>query len=169
MDMTLIREGSANGRTFGSLAVGGAFECYTMEDEVRPTGEKVPGRTAIPAGRYQVQLTHSPRFGKIMPLVCDVPGFEGIRIHVGNTEADTEGCILVGLVRGPGAIYQSAQAFHVLVLKLDAAVEASEEVWLTVVDHGLASTEVVAHDTPADDQLTDADLADMAARGRGIT
>jgi len=104
MEMTLIREASKNGRTFGSLAVGGAFECYTMEDEVRPAGEKVPGRTAIPAGRYEVKMTHSPRFGKIMPLVCDVPKFEGIRIHVGNTETDTEGCLLVGLVRGPDAI-----------------------------------------------------------------
>jgi hypothetical protein len=131
MDMILIRDASENGRTFGVLEIDGVFECYTLEDEVRPDGEKVPGRTAIPAGRYQVQMTHSPRFGKVMPLVCDVPGFEGVRIHVGNTEGDTEGCILVGAVKGPVAIYHSAQAFSELMLKLEGA---DGDIWLTIED-----------------------------------
>lgn len=75
--------------------------CWTLEDVVREipgqpvTAWKIKGRTAIPRGTYPMCVTRSNRFGVDLPLLLDVPGFDGIRIHGGNTAADTEGCILV--------------------------------------------------------------------------
>ena len=79
--------------TLGKMYIDGVDMCYTLEDVVRE--EKVYGETAIPAGRYRVDVTYSNRFQCDMPLVLDVPNFEGIRIHPGNTDKDTHGCILV--------------------------------------------------------------------------
>ncbi len=87
--------------TLGELSVDGEKLCYTLEDAYRETEEpvakwKIYGKTAIPKGTYIVQITFSNRFKKDLPLLLDVPGFSGIRIHAGNTDKDTEGCILVG-------------------------------------------------------------------------
>lgn len=70
--------------------------CFTLEDEVRPAGIKVPGATAIPAGVYPVELTKSPRFKRELPLFLDVPNFVGVRAHRGINVEHTEGCVLVG-------------------------------------------------------------------------
>lgn len=103
----------------GSLYVDGVWQCWTLEDIVRP--EKIMHETAIPAGRYPVTITFSERFQKPMPLLGDVPGFTGIRIHAGNTEADTSGCILVGQQRGRGMLLQSRAAFDALMGALTGA------------------------------------------------
>ena len=79
----------------GDLFIDGEFFCYTLEDEIREQGVKVFGETCIDAGRYKVILTRSNRFKRIMPLLLDVPRFEGIRIHGGNTSRDTHGCPLI--------------------------------------------------------------------------
>ena len=117
MELRLVRKPSQDGATLGDLFLDGEWLCHTLEDEVRD--EKVPGRTAIPAGRYALTITYSPRFKVVLPLLLKVPGFEGIRIHAGNTPEDTEGCILVGkTVVGPAALGQSRAALGDLIDKL---------------------------------------------------
>ena len=102
IELKIIREQFLPDRTIGKLYNGEKFICYTLEDKVRPDGQKIPGKTAIPAGNYSVVVTRSNRFSQMtgkdvyLPEILRVPGFEGVRIHAGNTPADTEGCVLVG-------------------------------------------------------------------------
>jgi hypothetical protein len=103
MKLSLIRQPSFANATMGRLYIDGVFACATLEDEVREIPGtpvevwKVKGDTAIPAGTYRIALQYSGRFGAETPTLMDVPGFEYIRIHAGNTYEDTEGCILLGL------------------------------------------------------------------------
>lgn len=87
-----------NDRTLGRLYYQGVFVCDTLEDKYRDlaTEKKVQNETAIPSGFYQLRLSYSPRFKRILPEILNVPQFTGIRIHNGNTPKDTSGCILVG-------------------------------------------------------------------------
>jgi len=81
--------------TLGKLYINGSYECFTLEDAVR-NGTKVLGKTAIPIGTYKLIIDASVRFKQDMPHILDVPDFTGVRIHAGNTSADTDGCILLG-------------------------------------------------------------------------
>ena len=81
--------------TVGKLYINGVYECFTLEDAVR-NGTKVLGKTAIPIGTYKLIIDASTRFKQDMPHILDVPDFTGVRIHAGNTSADTDGCILLG-------------------------------------------------------------------------
>jgi hypothetical protein len=116
--------------TIGKLFLDGEFFCHTLEDVIRP--EKVYGETAIPEGTYKVKITYSPRFKRDLPLLLNVPKFEGIRIHAGNTAKDTEGCILVGDLAGQDIVWQSRAAFNRLFDKLKAAQSAGEEITIEV-------------------------------------
>ena len=107
--------------TIGRLFVDGVYECDTLEDTVRQDGVKIAGQTAIPAGKYPVRITYSPRFKKMLPMLDNVPNFTGVRIHTGNTAADTEGCILVGYNRVKGRVCDSRAAFKRLFAKLETA------------------------------------------------
>jgi hypothetical protein len=131
MKLLLQRRASANGCTLGQLGINGTHQCYTLEDVVR-SGPKIAGQTAIPAGTYAVRLTWSPRFGRILPLIEAVPGFEGVRIHPGNTQHDTEGCILVGRGFLPDRVTQSALAFDALFARLLAVHEAKEPITIEI-------------------------------------
>lgn len=130
MKLVLTRKTITKVCTIGELSVDGKFECYTLEDIPREC--KVYSETCIPKGEYEVVITMSNRFKQRMPLLKSVPGFEGIRIHSGNTAADTEGCILVGMSKGKDIIYESRKAYKALFDKLDAALAKGEKVTIKV-------------------------------------
>jgi hypothetical protein len=133
MNLELKRaHGEVGEFTDGQLFIDGVFECQTLEDKERPV--KVYGKTAIHIGRYQVIISRSKRFRKLMPLLVDVPNFSGVRIHSGNKAEDTEGCILVGLDSDwmDGWIGNSRVTYDKLYTKIENAINAGEEVWLTI-------------------------------------
>ena len=112
MKLKLTRHFFRPDRTIGEMEIDGKFFCYTLEDTVREAGVKIPHETAIPAGIYKVVVSFSQRFKKRLPMLLDVPGFQGVRIHGGNTPEDTRGCILVAhyFDKQAGIIYKSASA-----------------------------------------------------------
>ncbi len=136
MNLQLQRLQCGRDFTIGELKVDDVFECWTLEDQLRPPGVKVAGQTCIPAGKYVVQITFSQRFQRLLPLVRDVPMFEGIRIHPGNTSADTEGCILVGEDRHGQSVGRSRDAFNALFAKLQDADRRGNLIFITVDDGG---------------------------------
>ena len=108
MQLELKRIAQKTAYTIGKLYVDGIYLCDTLEPPVRPAGVKIAGETAIPVGTYKIQVTPSPRFKRDLPRLFDVPGFEGVLIHRGNTVADTAGCILVGENKQVGMVLNSA-------------------------------------------------------------
>ena len=118
--------------TIGKLYINGDYFCDTLEDVVRPIEEKIYGKTAIPEGTYTIVLTMSNRFKKILPLLLQVPKFEGVRIHSGNTAADTEGCILVGKNTEKGKVLESRAVFAQLMKRLES-VENKETITIELV------------------------------------
>jgi hypothetical protein len=99
MILKLKRESFGERATIGSLYSGDTFLCHTLEDvdrHLETGGVKVQNETCIPRGLYKVIIDHSEHFGRDLPHVLDVPQFAGIRIHPGNTDLDTDGCILLG-------------------------------------------------------------------------
>jgi hypothetical protein len=128
--------------TKDDILVNGQAFCHGLEDPVREiynkpvSSWKIRGDTAIPYGTYPVEITYSNRFKRSMPQIIDVPGFEGIRIHGGNTTADTEGCLLVGNSVDPARPDRISNCQPVL-LKLygliNAALGAGEDVTIEFV------------------------------------
>jgi len=121
MKLELIRKEFTEMSTIGDLLIDGEFFCYTLEDTVRD--KKINGVTAIPYGTYEVIINFSNRFQKPMPLLLNVPNFEGIRIHSLNTSDQTEGCIGIGFTKGNNYIGQSRKAFNELMPVLQKALK----------------------------------------------
>lgn len=140
MKLTLQRTHQRGPRTFGKLFADGRFLCYTLEDEIREQAGvpvatwKIKGATAIPSGAYRVSLENSPKFGADTLTVNSVPGFEGVRMHAGNTEADTEGCPLLGAAINDGGIVGGTSRPAVSLVKqiVQAALDKGEAVTLEV-------------------------------------
>lgn len=144
MELKVRRTKKGKGYTIGELYIDGKFECYTLEDEVRK--EKKFGETAIPQGIYRVSLRkvggkndlYTKKFGtqthKGMIWIKDIPNFEYVYIHIGNTTADTLGCILVGRTKNEktGTIGESTAAYLQMYKKVSKAIEAKEEVHIIV-------------------------------------
>ena len=141
MELELTRSVKTNKSTIGELTVNGVFECFILEDKDRglrkdmPISElivmKIKTRTAIPTGRYEIVVSFSDKFQKMLPLLLDVPAFAGIRIHPGNTDANTEGCLLPGKIKSPDMIGSSRVAFTALFDKIKAALQR-EKIFITV-------------------------------------
>lgn len=134
MKLQLKRRYKGPDYTIGSLYVNGAYFCDTLEDKVRdiPREGKIPGKTAIPAGEYKVILSYSPRFKRELPRLLNVPYFEGILIHRGNTPNHTEGCILVGENKIKGQVVNSTQYELRLIELMREAINRGEEVIIKV-------------------------------------
>jgi len=126
--------------TISRCEIDGKFVCYILEDLVREVeGEpvskwKIYGKTAIPRGTYRVVRTHSARFERQLPLLENVPGYSGVRIHPGNTEANTEGCLLPGLAIGSDgeSVARSRDAFSILDGVIKTALDIGAQVMLTI-------------------------------------
>lgn len=130
------REEFTNKSTIGRLFIDGVFQCFTLEDVVRPV--KIKGMTAIAAGMYEVVVSFSARFQRALPLLLNVPNFDGVRIHTGNTDADTEGCLLVGQSKSKDFVGASRAAFAPLFARIQAALPR-EKVFIEIVDGARAS------------------------------
>ena len=126
MHLTLQRTERAERYTMGKLFIDGEPFCDTLEptdrhltaESITPE-KKIFGKTAIPMGTYTISLTFSPKFRDNLPLLNEVPCFEGVRIHMGNTSKDTQGCILVGKYRSPGLIIHSRITLLMLMDLID--------------------------------------------------
>jgi len=144
MELKLARKTFTEESTIGELTVDGKFECFTLEDKVRAV--KVHGKTAIPEGIYEVIINFSPRFKKQLPRLLNVPNFDGILIHPGNTAANTDGCILVGTSKSKDFVGSSRAAFNKLFPKLQAGMKKGK-IFIQVVG---GSHEDVAQANAAD-------------------
>lgn len=125
--------------TIGKLYINGEYFCDTLEDADRGLDDsmelekilelKKPSITAIPTGTYKVLITYSPRFKQNMPLLCNVKGFEGIRIHSGNVHQHTSGCLLVGENKEVGKVLNSKVTYTKLFNILN---ECNEDITITI-------------------------------------
>ena len=123
------------GYTVGRLYVDGKFFCNSLEDTVRDLNRerKVPGKTAIPYGEYKVVFNWSPKFGRNLPRLLNVPAFEGILIHPGNTADDSSGCILVGKNTKVGRLTESRYTSDRLNVLVKDAQRKGESITIEIV------------------------------------
>ena len=131
MVLSLIRTNESPNETTGILLIGGKPFCGTLEPPTVPNATHPKG--CIPVGWYKLQVTMSPKFGRLLPVLCYVPGFEGVRIHAGNTRDHTAGCILVGeRSEWSLTLSQSKDTEQTLVEQLLKAQKAHEELYINV-------------------------------------
>lgn len=148
MELKLKRTDFTDTSTIGELSINGVFECYVLEDTDRglkqsmtlpeSVARKVHGKTAIPYGTFKIVVTKSERFSKMkgkdvyLPLLLNVPNYEGVRIHTGNKPEDTEGCLLPARKRGKNVVSESTLAFNQLNDKINLAIKAGEVVTIEI-------------------------------------
>lgn len=147
MEIVVTRRWRGVNSTLSSVVVDGKAHQFILEDRDRGLksemdlafiqAEKVYGKTAIPTGRYQVDITYSNRFKRLLPILINVPGFAGIRIHPGNRHVNTDGCLLPGKVNWKEdqdyAVGSSRTASEDLQFKIANALKRGEQVWIEVV------------------------------------
>lgn len=144
MEILVKREYKKKDYTIGKMYINGEYFCDTLEDTDRGLTQimtlseikevKEYGRTAIPTGRYPIAYTYSQRFKKHLPLLLNVPAFEGVRIHPLNTSKETEGCIGQGICDNPDKdwIRDSRKTFDKFMRILKPAIEACEDIWIEI-------------------------------------
>lgn len=124
MRLTVLRIANKPTYTIGKLYIDGCYFSDVLEDTDRGLDDsmsvdeilkkKIKGQTAIPTGTYPVKITYSPKYKKNMPLIENVKGYSGIRIHSGNTHKDTEGCLLTGKNKEVGKVLESRKTYNAL-------------------------------------------------------
>jgi hypothetical protein len=145
LEFSLIRKYFTDTYTIGKLNVNQEYLCDTLEDKVRNLNDKnhdgdfneegegkVYGKTAIPGGRYRINMFYWVRHHRLCPLLQDVPGFTGIFIHAGNTAEDTEGCILPGENKAKGQVLYSRYHTNIIEDLIRRAIKEGKEVWITI-------------------------------------
>jgi hypothetical protein len=135
LELLLERDLITEEYTLGRLYVANIHFGYTCEDKDRSLekgGVKVHGQTAIPRGCYRITTSLSQRFGRELPILENVPGFSGVRIHGGNTVADTEGCPLLGRVRTKNGVANCAERVQSLIKIINDTEDAGNECWLLI-------------------------------------
>lgn len=140
MRLTLVRIANRPTYCIGKLYIDGVYFCDVIEDTDRGLKDemseeeilkrKVKGETAIPSGIYPVTITYSPKYRKNMPLISNVKGYSGIRIHSGNTSKDTEGCLIVGKNKEVGKVLESRKTYNILYKRL---VQAKERIIIDIM------------------------------------
>lgn len=142
MKLRLVRRFFADTYTVGTLYINDVRFCDTLEDKNRDLNKngkfdggekKVYSETAIPFGAYEVVLTRSPKFGRDLPRLLNVPGFEGVLIHRGNTPKDTAGCILVGENKAKGKVLNSTKYEVELVKRCREAQLRKEKIIIMII------------------------------------
>lgn len=143
MEIQVNRIARKDGYTIGRMSLNGVYFCDTLEDTDRGLNtamsvdeilsKKRKGITAIPTGKYDVILTFSPRFKRVLPLLLSVKGYEGVRIHAGNTSEDTEGCLLVGENKEKGKVLNSRATLEKLMSALLECEKRKEKISITIV------------------------------------
>ena len=142
MRIELVRIAFNSTYTIGKLYVDGKYFCDVLEDvdrgldssmtESEILEKKVKGQTAIPTGHYVINITYSPKYKRMMPLLLDVKGFSGIRIHSGNTAKDTEGCLIVGKNKKVGMVLESRDTYQ----RLFKMMEGQKEITIDITRKG---------------------------------
>ena len=127
--LTLFRNTYNLKNTIGELYANGVFLGYTLEDALRVV--KIKHETAIPTGVYKVVLSHSNRFGRIMPEILNVPNFEGVRVHGGNTDKNTSGCPLLGKHKTEDSVYECSEVNEELI----RIIGQHKETYICVVNY----------------------------------
>lgn len=142
MELLLERKWCKQDYTIGRLYINKEFFCNTLEDTVRDINKngtfdcgefKISGHTAIPYGEYEVIVNYSPRFKRELPRLLNVPHFDGILIHRGNTNKDSSGCILVGENTKKGMVTNSTKYELELTNILKNTLKKSEKVFIKIV------------------------------------
>lgn len=142
MELKLIRKYRCSNYCIGKLYIDSTYFSDVLEDPDRGLTDsmsleeikkiKIKGNTCIPYGTYNITITYSPRFKKNLPLLNNVKGFEGIRIHSGNKPQDTEGCLLPGFNKVKGQVIDSKVTTNKLIAQIQQALNKKEKVTITI-------------------------------------
>ena len=142
MELRLERKYRNNNYCIDKLYIDGKYFSDALEDPDRGLIDsmsleeikkiKIKGNTCIPYGTYNITITYSPRFKKNLPLLNNVKGFDGIRIHSGNKPQDTEGCLLPGFNKVKGQVIDSRITTDKLIAQIQQVLNKGEKVTITI-------------------------------------
>jgi hypothetical protein len=142
MKLELVRIANRPTYCIGKLYIDGEYFCDVIEDTDRGLDDsmsvdeilkkKIKGETAIPTGIYKIEITYSPKYKRMMPLILGVKGYSGIRIHSGNTSKDTEGCLLVGKNTKVGMVLESRNTYQ----RLFAMMQGQKNITIDIIRKG---------------------------------